>query len=418
MRAGYLGATDDEPVAHFLPPQLVPRWAIFSIDLALGTVALGLAFAIRFEFAPPLHELAAARAFLPLYWAVRGITMLGFRTYAGIIRFSGSRDARRVLMALSVGTALFIALDFLLAASGRAYPVPLSVVAIELLASAVFLIGFRIAVRSIYERFQTARPTAVVIFGAGEAGIITKQAVERPSADPMRVVAFLDDDPDKHGKRIDGATIHPAANVTQVLQDTGAKRLIVSIQSLDPTRKAEVTDAALMEDSASWTFLPPRWIQGELSAGQLRDVRIEDLLGRPTIELDATSIAEQVRGARVLVTGGAGSIGSELVMQALARGAEQVLALDLAETPLHDLGLLARSRFGSRSSDLIARIGDVGTKPWPAPSPNSGPASSTTRGVQLPRHGGPALQAWTTNVMGTASSSGPPRVPASKPSSW
>ena len=388
-------------------PQLVPRWAIFSIDLALGTVALGMAFAIRFEFAPPLHELVAARAFLPLYWAVRGATMLAFRTYAGIIRFSGSRDARRVLMALSVGTALFIALDFILAAAGRAYPVPLSVVAIELLASSVLLIGFRIVVRSVYERFQTARPTAVVIFGAGEAGIITKQAVERPSADPMRVIAFLDDDPDKHGKRIDGATIHPATDVARVLLESGAGRLIVSIQSLDPSRKAEVTDAAL-DAGLRVMDVPPaqRWIQGELSAGQLRDIRIEDLLGRPTIELDASSIAEHVQGARVLVTGGAGSIGSELVMQALARGAQQVLALDLAETPLHDLSLMARSRFGPRSSDLMARIGDVRDEAAMARTlaefrPDIVYHAAAYKHVPVME--AQPLQAWTTNVMGTAS---------------
>lgn len=154
--------------------------------------------------------------------------------------------------------------------------------------------------------------------------------------------------------------------------------------------------------------VPPaqRWIQGELSAGQLRDVRIEDLLGRPTIELDATSIAEQVRGARVLVTGGAGSIGSELVMQALARGAEQVLALDLAETPLHDLGLLARSRFGSRSSDLIARIGDVRDEADMARTLaefRPGIVYHAAAYKHVPVMEAQPLQAWTTNVMGTAS---------------
>ncbi len=341
-------------------PQLVPRWVIFSIDLSLGVVALGLAFAIRFEFAPPAHELEAARRFLPAYIAVRAFSMLVFRTFAGIIRFSGSRDARRVLLALAMGTSLFLALDLAARSMGMAYPVPLSVAAIELLASSVLLIGFRISVRSVYERFQSARPTAVVIFGAGEAGIITKQAVERPSADPLKVVAFLDDDAGKQGKRIDGVPILSADRAQQVLSDYNAKRLIVSIQQLDPVRKAQVIDAAL-DAGLRVMDVPPaqRWIQGELSAGQLRDTRIEDLLGRPVIELDASSIAQQVRGARILVTGGAGSIGSELVMQALERGAEQVLAIDIAETPLHDLGLLCRTRLGGAANRLMTRIADV-----------------------------------------------------------
>ena len=341
-------------------PQLVPRWVIFTIDLSLGVVALGLAFAIRFEFAPPAHELEAARRFLPAYLLARSAGMLIFRTYAGIIRFSGSRDAKRVLLALAFGTSLFAALDIAAGSMGMTYPVPLSVAAIELLASSVLLIGFRITVRSIYERFQSARPTPVVIFGAGEAGIITKQAVERPSADPLKVVAFLDDDPSKQGKRIDGVPILSANRAKQVLADYNAKRLIVSIQQLDPVRKAKVIDAAL-DAGLRVMDVPPaqRWIQGELSAGQLRDTRIEDLLGRPVIELDASSIANQVRGARVLVTGGAGSIGSELVMQALERGADKVLAIDIAETPLHDLGLLGRTRLGSAADRLMTRIADV-----------------------------------------------------------
>ena len=386
-------------------PQIVPRWAIFSIDLALGVVALGVAYALRFEFDIPSHELDAARRFLPAYLAFRAFGMLVHRSFAGIIRFSGSRDARRVLLALTTGSALFLTLNLTCRALGMAYPVPLSVMAIELLGSAVLLTGFRITVRSVYQRFQTARPTPVVVFGAGEAGLITKQAVERPSADPLRVVAFLDDDPAKHGKDIDGAPIHPANRAARVLQDTGAKRLIVSIQHLSPSRKAAVIDAAL-ELGLRVMDVPPaqRWIQGELSAGQLRDVRIEDLLGRPVIELDATAISAQLQGAKVAVTGGAGSIGSELVFQALARGAAEVLALDIAETPLHDLGLHARSRYGEGASKLHTCIGDVrdsdGLKEtFETFQPDIVYHAAAYKHVPVMER--QPLQAWRTNVLGT-----------------
>ncbi len=386
-------------------PQLVPRWVIFFIDLALGMVALGWAYAIRFEFAPPAHELEAARRFIPAYILIRAFAMVVFRTFAGIIRFSGSRDARRVLIALTLGSVLFIVQDLSAAALDMPYPVPLSVVAIELLASSVLLIGFRVTVRSVYERFQTARPTPVVIFGAGEAGIITKQAIERPSPDPLRVVAFLDDDNAKHGKRIDGTTIYPASEVRQVLEDLGAKRLIISIQQLSPLRKGEVIDAAL-DLGIRVMDVPPaqRWIQGELSAGQLRDTRIEDLLGRPVITLDSTAIAEQVKGNRILVTGGAGSIGSELTLQALERGAAEVLAIDIAETPLHDLGLMARTRLGQRAQGLKTRIADVR---------NAREMSQLVREFQpgiiyhaaaykhVPVMETQPVTAWHTNVMGT-----------------
>ena len=387
-------------------PQLVPRWVILTIDLSMGVVALGLAYAMRFEFAPPLHELEAARRFLPTYLVIRAFSMLAFRTFAGIIRFSGSRDARRVLLSLSMGTTLFLALDLAALTMGRAYPIPLSVTAIEFLASAVLLIGFRITVRSVYERFQTARPTPVIIFGAGEAGLITKQAVERPNPDPLRVIAFLDDDPKKQGKRMDGVPIFATDDLEEVLAEHKAKRLIVSIQRLSPVRKSKVIDAAL-DAGLRVMDVPPaqRWIQGELSAGQLRDIRIEDLLGRPVIELDASAIAEQVGHARILVTGGAGSIGSELVMQALERNAECVLAIDIAETPLHDLALSAMVRLGKKANRLETRIADVRDEDamlalCKAFQPNLIYHAAAYKHVPVMESQPEA--AWHTNVMGTA----------------
>ncbi|MEC8757902.1 MAG: polysaccharide biosynthesis protein, partial [Bacteroidota bacterium] len=174
-----------------------------------------------------------------------------------------------------------------------------------------------------------------------------------------------------------------------------------------PARKAEVIDAAL-DAGLRVMDVPPaqRWIQGELSAGQLRDVRIENLLGRPVIELDSSAIAQQVRGARVLVTGGAGSIGSELVLQALQRGAESVLALDMAETPLHDLGLLALSRLNGDASRLDTRIGDVRNRQdMQALLQDFRPdiVYHAAAYKHVPVMESQPMEAWNTNVLGTAS---------------
>ena len=353
---------------------------------------------------PRLLRIGRRPRFLPAYLGVRALSMLVFRTYAGIIRFSGTRDAGRVLLALSAGTGLFFVQDLAAHSMGSACPIPLSVVAIELLGSSILLIGFRITVRSVYERFQTARPTPVVIFGAGEAGIITKQAVERPRG-LLKVVAFLDD-PSKQ-RKAHRRSAHPFRRPghpgIEGHRCTTADRFHPA--HLSPQRKSAVIDAALdLESRVMDVPLPNAGSKGELSAGQLRDVRIDDLLGRPVIELDASAIAAQLDGARVVVTGGTGSIGSELVMQALGRGAAAVLALDVAETPLHDLGLLARSQFGADAERLQARIGDVR---------NAGAmeAALTAFAPDIVYHAaaykhvpvmeGQPLQAWNTNVLGT-----------------
>jgi FlaA1/EpsC-like NDP-sugar epimerase len=387
-------------------PQILPRWVILAIDSCLSLVGLAFAYQLRFEFDPPADELALARLFLPIFIGVRIAAFLLAKTHAGIIRFSGTADARRVLIALAGGTGVLVGTNLWAASAGRAYPAPFSVLAIELICSLLLLIGFRVVTRSVYQRFQTRRATHVIVFGAGEAGLITKQAIERPSDDAMRVVAFLDDNPSKVGKWLEGVPIYKATQLVEALRFVHAERLIVAIEHVELERKSRLIDEALDLGMRVMDVPPAQsWIQGALSSRQIRDIRIEDLLGRPTIELDEKNVRQQLDGAQVLVTGGAGSIGAELVRQALRSGARHVLAVDTAETPLHDLYLSVQGEFGPgtpRFEGLIADVRDPRQMKTIMSQRKPDIVYHAAAYKHVPMMEVQAAEAWRTNVLGTA----------------
>jgi FlaA1/EpsC-like NDP-sugar epimerase len=341
--------------------RFMPRWAIFVFDAGLALGALGMAALLRFEFAIPPSEWRVLVAFLPLFLAVRLAAMGLFRTSAGVIRHAGAYDARRLLAATGVGTAIFAAGNLARAGWGDgAYFVPFSIAVIEGLLTASGLLASRFVVKWLYQasRRSPDEVVRVVIFGAGDAGLIAKRALERePGAAGLQVVAFLDDDRRKAGKVLDGVQIIDATDAGDLFAEGGVDRLILAVQRLDPERRRQLVDLALAHGVRPLDVPPvDRWVGGELTARQIRELRIEDLLGRPPIQLDAAHAGSVLEGRRILVTGAAGSIGSELVRQICAHRPAAVCGLDQAETPLHDLML---EFSGQAGPGLDLRIADV-----------------------------------------------------------
>lgn len=346
-----------------LPARYAPRWIIAGLDLVLAFFTVTAAELIRFEFSVPDHEWSTWAKFLPLFFVVRGAAFAAFRIEAGILRYTGTEDARRIFWAISVGSSAFIVLNAVrYFAFDHRFFVPFSVVAIEWLGTLVALIGLRLVVKWLY--LQTFRSSGehikVAIFGAGEAGLIAKRALDREGvgSTPMRVVAFIDDDAQKVGKKLEGVDILSAAQARRYYRTGNVDRLIISAQQIQPKRRQRLVDQALSQGIRVLDVPPPHdWINGELTAKQIRELRIEDLLGRPAIVLDRSHVAQFLQGKRVLVTGAAGSIGSELVRQVLVHSPKAVLAIDQAETPMHELQLELSGLGITSLVDL--QIGDI-----------------------------------------------------------
>ena len=213
------------------------------------------------------------------------------------------------------------------------------------------LIGSRLVIKALYYRILSGKMTLktnVLIYGAGSSGLVTKQTLENEMYSSYNIIGFIDDNTSKVGKSLIGAPIYsPKRALDQdFLLRNGITEVILSIQKLDSQKKREIIDNCL-ELNLKTKVIPPveRWIQGELSSAQIKSVRIEDVLSREQIKLDSSNIARELSGKVVLVTGAAGSIGSEIVRQVLHFGPAKVVLVDQAESPLYELELDVKTHY-------------------------------------------------------------------------
>jgi len=148
----------------------------------------------------------------------------------------------------------------------------------------------------------------VIIYGAGESGIITKRTLDRDAGSRYKVIAFVDDDPGKAGNTLEGVSIyHAAEDLEGLLRSNQVENLVISIQNISPQRKQEIIEQCLQYDVPVMNVPPiSNWINGELSFHQIRKIKIEDLLEREPIRLDTELLRKQLTGRTILITGGAG----------------------------------------------------------------------------------------------------------------
>jgi FlaA1/EpsC-like NDP-sugar epimerase len=194
----------------------------------------------------------------------------------------------------------------------------------------------------------------VLIFGAGEAGLITKYTLDRDASIKYKVIAFVDDDEKKKGRSIEGVFVYHSNQLSELLNEFEVEYLIISIQKISSKRKNEITDFCL-EKNIKVLNVPPasKWINGELSFNQLRSINIEDLLEREPIKLNTDSIQQQLQNKVILITGAAGSIGSELARQCAAFRPKKIYLLDQAESPLHELELEFSDKYKTLQFEVV-----------------------------------------------------------------
>lgn len=322
--------------------QIIPRWMIFCIDLGLLNIAFFLAVLIRYDFTTLPIEAPALLNPWVLINAFGVFLFLLFRTYAGIIRFSGVQDALRIFFVtffLNAGLAL---LNFFVIAYNGQPILGYSIIVIHGLLSFVLLTAYRLLVKYVFVYLSTVTGNTkrVVIYGAGDVGISTKRALEHDLNEKITIVAFVDDDLRKANKRIDGVRIEYADKLPDLLQSQDIDELIIATLRLPTDKKNHIVDICLSNKVSVFTIPPlKKWINGQFQARQLQNVKIEDLLDRDPIMIYNDIVGEQIKGKNILITGGAGSIGSEIVRQCLQYKPKQILIVDTAESALHDLEL-------------------------------------------------------------------------------
>ena len=321
----------------------LPRWSILIIDTLVCAFALSLAFLIRFDFnSMPAADAENLKMDYVIILSIRFLSFALSKTYKGVVRYTSSRDTVRIFAVILSGTFTVILINQIWFVFKESYFISTAVIIIDGLVSLFLMVSSRLAVKALYSELKNPAKDKlnVLIFGAGESGIITKRTLDRDAAIKYRVIGFIDDDQKKHGRSFEGVFVYSLDKLPALSREYNIEFVIISIQKLSIRKKNELTDQCLAENVRVLNVPPAaKWINGELSFNQIKSIRIEDLLERDPIRLDEAQIGEHLRGKVVLITGAAGSIGSELARQCLRFNPQKLYLLDQAESPLHELDL-------------------------------------------------------------------------------
>ena len=326
-----------------------PRWLIFLIDACIIIFSVSLAYLLRFNFSIPENEMQDFPKVLLIILFVRIIGFVISKTYACIVRHTNSQDVMRIFLVIFSGSLFFVLIDIVTFyfINGIIF-IPYSIIIIDFITSSLILTLFRIIVKLSYLEFSNSAKTKlnIIIFGAGEAGIITKRVLDRDAGSKYKVFAFIDDDQKKLGKKLEGIKISGYNKLKSLLEEKEIDQLIISVQNLDVVRKKEIIELCIQKNVIVLSVPPViSWINGELSYNQIKKIKIEDLLGRNVIKLDEKKISRELAGKVVLITGASGSIGGELARQVSRFSCSQIILIDQAESPLFHLELECSEKF-------------------------------------------------------------------------
>jgi FlaA1/EpsC-like NDP-sugar epimerase len=322
--------------------RILPRWVIIFIDLSLISFSCLLGFLLRFNFS--LGDLAHERfqQGILLYTACGYLSIIATSSYKGIIRYTGIQDGGRIFYMVVLNLAMVCAANLIFFYQVQANIIPYSIVMITFLSSFLFLFNYRLLVKYIFSYYRNSmiNRARVLIFGAGQTGIITRHVIE--STPRMQVVGFLEDDTNKIGKILDGAKIYRARldDLDRLFNEQSVNELVFTAKDISLERKNAIVDVCIRNQVKVRTIPPvEKWVRGELSFNQIKEINIEDLLGRESIKLSNVSVEADIKGKRILITGAAGSIGKELVFQGLQYKPEIIILVDQSESALYQLEL-------------------------------------------------------------------------------
>ncbi|WP_235021483.1 polysaccharide biosynthesis protein [Chitinophaga eiseniae] len=343
---------------------ITPSWLILLLDLGCSVIAINLAFLLRLNFdmealTPyPLEEIS---------FIVLGVTLglsLLLRTYRGIVRHTSLADIANIACMNFVSCCILLTIGYSHILDAEVNFFPLSVVLIGFFISSFLLLSYRLLVKWVfkyYKNFRAVNKTRAAIYHTGHSSIMLRKAInDNPDAD-IRIVAFLAETNGHAGKSIEGLPVYPArtGHFFKMAKQGRISLLLIPDDHLDAQLLNELVDECIMLNIKVQKIISVnQWIDGTQNKGiQLKDINIEDLLERSVIDIKNEKLEEEIRDKSVLVTGAAGSIGSEIVRQVIRYQPAVIILCDKAESPLHELEL-EMAELGT-SIPIIPFIGNV-----------------------------------------------------------
>ena len=337
------------------------KWVVLFIDIFLICFSFIAAYSIRFNLSLNFETNNLIYQ-LPIVALVSMFCFLIVGSYKGIIRHTGTKDAFNVFIGVSIFSIVIASLVVInsLFELSKAITIPKSIILIHYLVSVFVLIISRYIFKAFYEVISTEIKsiTNALIFGAGDLGIITYGAVNRDKNNKYQILGFIDDDANKINKKIDRIRIYNFSKIdNNFIEKNSINEVIISIQNIKPNRLLEITDK-LIKLGVEVKIVPPlsKWIGGDLKANQIKQINIDDLLDREQILIDNPIVKREVNNKVVLVSGAAGSIGSEISRQLSLYECKLIVLIDQAESPLYDL---QQELIQKGISNFVAIISDV-----------------------------------------------------------
>ena len=354
--------------------RIVTRSSQLVIDVAVLALALWLAFLLRFDWDIPTDMLRRLVVTLPYIVTLQYVSLMALDVPRSSWRYIGLREVKRIGYAIAATATLLLISRFTveaffnLTSRARYALIPIGIIAIDSLLALVGLAGVRALRRTLGERADAARrgnlrevqrvPTLLI--GAGEGGLLVARDVAARPDLGIEAVGFVDDDPEKLGTKIHGIPVlGTTAQIPEMCERYGAQDALITIASASGPDIRRINDIC-KEAGIRVKIIPPlsEIVGGKVSVGNIREVAIEDLLGRAPVELDLRAISEFIRDKVVLVTGAGGSIGSELCRQVSGFGPAKLILVELSENNLFHIHRELRGVPGLQLEPVLADVAD------------------------------------------------------------
>lgn len=330
-------------IDKFMSDRYIPAWVVALIDAVIVVLSVfisGLLLDVKekwFHFPFDAYSLRFI-----CFTSILLISALRvFNVHRSVIRYSSFSDMMRILLAVLSSTVVLFVIDAVYKFNVGMDYIPKELIVIDACISYVLLFMFRMFVRWLFEKaykagINTELNTQVVIFGAGRTGTATANTLASASR-KYYIKGFIDDDPNLCGKTIMGQKIYPREKQEFLIKYKDIDQLIIATNRISTERKNEIFELCHANKVKVLTVPPiSTWTDGKLSENQIKEIRIEDLLGRKEIKINSNLINSELSGKRILISGAAGSIGSEIVRQ-LTNFPVELILLDSAETPLYNI---------------------------------------------------------------------------------
>lgn len=327
---------------HKISQKYASEWLVLLFDVCVVIFSFFIAHLIRYNFKLDFDLIEFIKQ-IPFVAITAAICFLIVGSHKGVVRHTGIKDVINVSIGVNIlATVLlfetFLTRKFYLIIE---FDISGSIIYIHLLLNIFFLISTKFLIKSAYkEIISEIKPIKkVLIYGAGSSGIILYNSIQSDVKSNINVVGFIDDNNRKIGKKIDRVQVFGYLEINDAfIQKKNVDEVIISIQNISSKKLLDISNYFLSK-SIDVKIVPPvnQWIDGDLELSQIKDIKIEDLLGREPINIESSLVNEEYNDKIILITGAAGSIGSEIARKLNNFSFRKLILVDNAESPLYDL---------------------------------------------------------------------------------